>query len=60
VIAKLAEALLAIIGEAAMQERLRGMGFAAAPLPPAEFGAFQRAEVARWQQLVELTGIRLE
>jgi len=60
VIAKLAEGLLAIVGEAAMQERLRGMGFAAAPLPPAEFGAFQRAEVARWQQLVELTGIRME
>jgi tripartite-type tricarboxylate transporter receptor subunit TctC len=60
VIAKLSEALLAIVGEQAMQERLRGMGFAAAPLAPAEFGAFQRAEVARWQQLVELTGIRIE
>ena len=31
-----------------------------APLPAAEFAAFQRAEVARWQELVALTGIRLE
>jgi tripartite-type tricarboxylate transporter receptor subunit TctC len=60
IVAKLAEALLAIVAEAAMVERLTGMGFAAAPLPPAEFAAFQKAEVARWQQLVELTGIRME
>ena len=38
----------------------RGLGFQPAPLPASEFAAFQRAEVARWQELVELTGIRLE
>jgi tripartite-type tricarboxylate transporter receptor subunit TctC len=60
VVAKLAEAFLAIVAEAPMQDRLRGMGFSAAPLGPVEFAAFQRSEVARWQQLVELTGIRME
>jgi tripartite-type tricarboxylate transporter receptor subunit TctC len=60
IVERLAEAFVGIVGEPAMTERLRGMGFAAAPLKPAEFAAFQRAEVARWQQLVELTGIRLE
>lgn len=60
IVARLGEALVAIVGEAAMQERLRAMGFNPAPLGPAEFAAFQRAEVARWQALIELTGIRLE
>jgi tripartite-type tricarboxylate transporter receptor subunit TctC len=60
IVAKLAEAFVAIVNEAPMQERLRGMGFNAAPLGPAEFAAFQREEVARWQALVQLTGIRME
>lgn len=60
IVAKLAEAFVAIVNEPPMQERLAAMGFNAAPLGPAEFAAFQRAEVARWQALVELTGIRME
>jgi tripartite-type tricarboxylate transporter receptor subunit TctC len=60
IVAKLAEAFIAIVNEPPMQERLAKMGFNAAPLGPAEFAAFQRAEVARWQALVELTGIRME
>jgi tripartite-type tricarboxylate transporter receptor subunit TctC len=60
IINKLADALLAIIAEPAMRERLAGMGFVPAPLPPAEFADFQKAEVARWQELVALTGIRME
>ncbi|GIX09846.1 tripartite tricarboxylate transporter substrate binding protein [Elioraea sp.] len=60
IVAKLAEAVVAIVNEPPMQERLRAMGFNAAPLGPAAFAAFQREEVARWQALVELTGIRME
>ncbi|TQF78482.1 tripartite tricarboxylate transporter substrate binding protein [Elioraea sp. Yellowstone] len=60
IVAKLAEAVVAIVNEPPMQERLRAMGFNAAPLGPAAFAAFQRDEVARWQALVELTGIRME
>lgn len=60
IVNRLAEAFIAIVGEAPMQERLRGMGFNAAPLGPGEFGAFQRAEVANWQALVDFTGIRME
>ncbi len=60
IVNRLAEAFVAIVNEAPMQERLRGMGFNPAPLGPAEFAAFQREEVARWQTLVQLTGIRLE
>jgi tripartite-type tricarboxylate transporter receptor subunit TctC len=60
IVAKLAETFVAIVNEPPMQERLAKMGFNAAPLGPAEFAAFQREEVARWQALVELTGIRME
>lgn len=59
VIARLSAALVAILGRPEMRQRLNGQGFVAAPLPAAEFAAFQREEVARWRRLVEITGIRL-
>jgi len=60
IIARLSEALPRILAEPAMAARLATLGFAPAPLPAAEFAAFQKAEVERWQGLVELTGIRLD
>ncbi|WP_043360375.1 tripartite tricarboxylate transporter substrate binding protein [Belnapia sp. F-4-1] len=60
VIDRLSEALPKILAEPAMASRLASLGFTPAPLRAAEFAAFQRAEVERWQGLVELTGIRLE
>jgi tripartite-type tricarboxylate transporter receptor subunit TctC len=59
IIARLSEALPAILAEPAMVARLATLGFTPAPMPAAEFAAFQRAEVERWKELVELTGIRL-
>jgi len=56
---RLSETLVRILGEEPMRERLKGQGFVAAPLPAGPFAAFQREEVARWRQLVEITGIRL-
>ncbi|HYZ32974.1 MAG TPA: tripartite tricarboxylate transporter substrate binding protein [Crenalkalicoccus sp.] len=60
VVAALSAALPRILAEPAMAARLAQLGFVPAPLPAAEFAAFQRAEVARWRELVALTGIRLE
>ncbi|MDO9711076.1 Bug family tripartite tricarboxylate transporter substrate binding protein [Paracraurococcus lichenis] len=60
IIARLSEALPRILAEPETAARLAGLGFTPAPLPAAEFAAFQRAEVERWRRLVELTGIRLE
>lgn len=60
ILARLSEALPAILAEPAMATRLAGLGFTPAPLPAAEFAAFQRAEVERWKALVALTGIRLD
>lgn len=58
--ARLSEALQRILAQPEMRQRLNGQGFVAAPMPTAEFAAFQREEVARWRRLVDLTGIRLE
>ena len=60
VIERLSAALPPILAAPDMVARLRGMGFAPAPMPAAEFAAFQRAEVQRWRELVALTGIRVE
>ncbi|WP_135468290.1 Bug family tripartite tricarboxylate transporter substrate binding protein [Crenalkalicoccus roseus] len=60
VIERLSAALPPILTSPEMQERLRRLGFSAAPLPAPEFAAFQRAEVARWEELVALTGVRIE
>ena len=43
-----------------MQRRLAAAGFTLAPQGPAAFAAFQRAEVARWAEMVALTGVKLE
>lgn len=59
VVTRLSDALVAILGQPAMRERLTGQGFVAAPLPAAPFATFQREEVARWRRMVEITGIRL-
>ena len=60
IVARLSEALPRILAEPGTVAKLAGLGFTPAPLPAAEFAAFQREEVARWTALVELTGIRLE
>ncbi len=59
IVARLSETLVDILNQPAMRERLTGQGFVASPMPAAPFAAFQREELARWQRLVELTGIRL-
>ena len=60
VVTRLSDALVGILAQPAMRERLNGQGFVAAPMPAASFATFQREEVARWRRLVDLTGIRLE
>lgn len=60
IVTRLSDALMRILAQAAMQQRLNSLGFVAAPLAAEPFAAFQREEVARWKHLVEVTGIRLE
>jgi tripartite-type tricarboxylate transporter receptor subunit TctC len=57
---RIADAMLAALGEADVAARLAGAGFTPDPLPPAEFATFQRAEVERWAEMVRLTGVTME
>ncbi|WP_120008082.1 Bug family tripartite tricarboxylate transporter substrate binding protein [Teichococcus vastitatis] len=56
----IARAMLDAMSEPASEERLLAAGFTAAPLPPAPFAAFQREEVARWAEMIRLTGVTME
>jgi tripartite-type tricarboxylate transporter receptor subunit TctC len=60
IVARLSDALVGILNQPAMRERLTGQGFVAAPMPASDFAAFQREEVERWRRMVEITGIRLQ
>ncbi len=45
--------------DATIRPRLEAAGFRIATMPPAEFGAFHRAEVTRWAGLVREAGVTL-
>jgi tripartite-type tricarboxylate transporter receptor subunit TctC len=57
---RLAAAFIGTLADAEVQRRLAAAGFTLDPLGPEPFAAFQRAEVARWAEMVQLTGVRLE
>jgi tripartite-type tricarboxylate transporter receptor subunit TctC len=57
---RLARAFLSTLDDPEVARRLAAAGFTPMPMEPARFAAFQRAEVARWAEMVQLTGVRLE
>ncbi len=57
---RLSDAFLAALAEPATAQRAVQAGLNAAPMGPQEFAAFQRAEVQRWREMAELTGIQME
>lgn len=57
---RLSAALLGALETPAVAHRLTQTGYNIAPLGPADFAAFQRAELDRWAEMVQLTGVRLE
>jgi tripartite-type tricarboxylate transporter receptor subunit TctC len=44
------------LGSPELRQRLDAMGFAAAPLTRAGFAAFLREEVAKWAEVVRISG----
>ncbi|MCG7358182.1 tripartite tricarboxylate transporter substrate binding protein [Roseomonas mucosa] len=60
VVERIAGAMLGVVQDPAMGEKLRNAGFTLAPQGPGEFAAFQKQEVARWREMVRLTGVKLE
>ncbi len=59
-VTRLAEAFLNALSQPDVAARAVQAGLNAAPMPPAEFTAFQIAEVRRWQEMATLTGIMME
>jgi tripartite-type tricarboxylate transporter receptor subunit TctC len=59
-VTRIAEAMLGALREPEVAARLAGAGFTPDALAPAPFAAFQRAEVARWRELIRLTGVTME
>ena len=57
---RLSAAFIGTLGDADVQRRLAAAGFTLDPLGPVPFAAFQRAEVGRWAEMVQLTGVKLE
>ncbi|MFC3124279.1 Bug family tripartite tricarboxylate transporter substrate binding protein [Pseudoroseomonas globiformis] len=56
----IAKAALAMLSDPGAEEQLLSAGFTADPLLPEPFAAFQREEVARWAEMVRLTGVTME
>ena len=57
---RLSAALIGALAVPEVAQRLRATGYTIAPLGPTDFAAFQRAELDRWADMVQLTGVRLE
>jgi tripartite-type tricarboxylate transporter receptor subunit TctC len=60
IVNRLATEIGKIIRDPDMRARLAGMGIEPSGAGPAELGAFQKAEVAKWANLVKTAGIKLE
>lgn len=60
VIQKLSTATLAALAKPEMKEKLAAIGMVAAPLKPAETGAFIQAQVVHWARLIKEAGIQPE
>lgn len=59
-LARVAEAATAALRHPESVQRLEGIGFTVVANTPEEYGAFQRAELARWRRVVQEAGIRAE
>ncbi|MBW8268814.1 tripartite tricarboxylate transporter substrate binding protein [Caldovatus sp. SYSU G05006] len=57
---RLRDEIAAALAQEEVAETLRRIGFEPAPLPPAEFAAFVRAELTTWAAVVQAAGIRAD
>jgi len=60
VIARLHEALAALAREPRMQERFASQGLELRFSTPAEFGAYLKAEIAKWDRVVKAAGLQAQ
>jgi len=59
-VARIAAAFLGALADPDNARRVEAAGFNRAPMTPEDFTSFQRAEVARWQEMAQLTGIMMD
>jgi tripartite-type tricarboxylate transporter receptor subunit TctC len=57
---RIATAFLGALADPDNARRVEAAGFNQAPMMPEDFASFQRAEVARWQEMAQLTGIMMD
>ena len=57
---RLARAFLGALADPESARRVQAAGFNVAGMAPADFSSFQRAEIARWQEMAQLTGIMMD
>jgi tripartite-type tricarboxylate transporter receptor subunit TctC len=60
VVARISTDVRAVLAEPAMIERLHGMATLPDPGTPEAFGAFIRAEIAKWREVARAANVRLE
>lgn len=60
VIERLHKEIRAILAQPEMQDRLKSFGMQPADMTPAQISAFQKAEVAKWAQVIKAAGIKAE
>jgi tripartite-type tricarboxylate transporter receptor subunit TctC len=60
IVARLNETMRAALTDAAMRERLARMGAEPAPTSPAEFAAFIKAELAKYERVVKFSGASVD
>lgn len=60
IVAKLNDALMKIMKEPAIRERLAREGSIVKPLPSAQFRAYIAEDAIRWKRIAETTGVRAE
>ncbi|MNW05919.1 Tripartite tricarboxylate transporter family receptor [compost metagenome] len=57
---KLNQEVAAVLTMPEVVARYQQMGLTTAPMTPAEFAAFQRAEIAKWSAVVKDARLKLE
>jgi tripartite-type tricarboxylate transporter receptor subunit TctC len=58
IVAKLNEAFVATLQEPEVAARIRGVGAEPAPMKPAQFDAFIKAETKKWTDLIKKAGLK--
>jgi tripartite-type tricarboxylate transporter receptor subunit TctC len=60
IVQQLGDASLRVMKSERMREKLTSIGGIPAPMPPAEFAAFMKAEIPRWTQIIRRIGAKAD